>query len=467
MAERELKEALDECLTLLMEEQVTLEGCLSRYPEQADELRPLLEVAVKVRRAEPPSPRPAAMAVGRERMLQAVAARERRRAQASSVGLRARVEALLSDVRGVLAQRPALSTGWAAAAAVLLLLLVGGLFLRAWTGQVVPQLATLEVRRGFVEVQSPGGDDWLRAVSGQRVVAGARVRTGGDAAALLTFFDGSMTAVEAETEVAIERLGAPRDGAGRVIVLHQERGRTQHRVETAEAAGSRFEVRSPLAVMAVRGTEFAVTVQEDGTTEVAVSDGLVEVRARRSTIRLQPGWATSVQPEEPPATPFEARMPVVTGVFPPREAREALKSLSPAVVPTDTPRPMEALAEEGPTLTASGQPEETRRPPTELIPSVRPTRTAEPTSVPPTATPTATPTEGPIDDEGVPTPVGPTMTPTPTPTPTATEKPGPTAQPTETGVPTPAADEDGPSPTPTEERPGDDDVPTPGGPGGG
>ncbi|MGD2178074.1 MAG: FecR domain-containing protein, partial [Anaerolineae bacterium] len=341
MVERELRDALDECLTLHIEEQVTLEGCLARYPKQAAELRPLLEMAIEVRRVAPPEPSPAAVAMGRERMLRAVAARERRRAKAPSAGLRARAGALLGDLRRALAQRPAMAAGWAAAAAVMLLLLVGGLFLRSWMGQAVPQLATLEVTEGVVQVQSRGGEGWLPAASGQQVEPGARIRTAADAAALLTFFDGSMTAMRGETELTIDRLRAPKDGAGRVIVLHQERGWTQHRVETMEARGSRFEVRSPLAVMAVRGTEFAVAVQDDGTTEVTLREGLVEVKARGSTIQLQPGWATTVEPEQPPATPFEAPAPLAVDVFPTRPASEEAETATASAsrAPTERPSP--------------------------------------------------------------------------------------------------------------------------------
>jgi hypothetical protein len=475
MAERELRDALDKCLTLLTEERVTLEGCLARYPEQAAELRPLLEMAMAVRQVAPPEPSPVAVAAGRERMLQAVAARERQRerrearAAASLVGLWARVEALLGDLRRALAERPALAPGWAAAAAVLLLLLVGGLFLRSWTRQTIPQLAmaTLEVRGGIVEVQSGRGEGWTPAWSGQQVDPGTRIRTGGDGAVLVTFFDGSMTAMNGDTEIAIERLRPPKEEAGRVIVLSQKRGRTQHRVETANAPESRFEVRSPLAVTVVRGTTFGVEVQDDGTTEVAVQEGVVEVRAQREIIQLEPGWATSVEPKRPPATPFEAPTPMMLDVFPTRPAAEAVgtATASPTLVPTEppsptwTPKPLPTdtplPAEEEPTEVASPKPKGTpvKATDTPVAPTAVVTATATP--LPTTAIPTQ---EGPPTERPE-TPV-PTRTPTPMPTDTPDEIP-PTKRP-ETPVPTPT-----PVPTATPEEGGGPPSDRPENPGGG
>jgi len=51
-----------------------------------------------------------------------------------------------------------------------------------------------------------------------------------------------------------------------------------------------MQVETPTAVMAVRGTEFTINVDEDGTTTVAVLEGIVEVRdlASNSIVLLEP-----------------------------------------------------------------------------------------------------------------------------------------------------------------------------------
>jgi len=60
----------------------------------------------------------------------------------------------------------------------------------------------------------------------------------------------------------------------------------------APASGRKFEVRTPVAVVAVRGTEFAVDVDDLGESHVAVTEGAVDFasteEAAPGTIRLAP-----------------------------------------------------------------------------------------------------------------------------------------------------------------------------------
>jgi len=71
-----LCQALDACLTSLGPEGATLDDCLASYPEHADELRPLLEVAFRIQSAARPGANHAAFVAGRQRMLEAVKEKE-------------------------------------------------------------------------------------------------------------------------------------------------------------------------------------------------------------------------------------------------------------------------------------------------------------------------------------------------------------------------------------------------------
>lgn len=72
MTEQQLSDALDECLTLLKKDGLTVEECLVRYPQRADRLRPLLNVARWIGDLARPTPGPAAFTAGRRRMLRAL-----------------------------------------------------------------------------------------------------------------------------------------------------------------------------------------------------------------------------------------------------------------------------------------------------------------------------------------------------------------------------------------------------------
>ena len=89
---------VDECVGLMKEGHITLEGCLARYPEHAAEIEPLLEIAHELQRMPKPSPRPAAFAAGRRRMLETLAEKRHRQA-ASPASTRPARRAILGHLR--------------------------------------------------------------------------------------------------------------------------------------------------------------------------------------------------------------------------------------------------------------------------------------------------------------------------------------------------------------------------------
>ena len=68
------QDALAECLEAL-EGGADLEACLTRWPEHAENLRPLLEFRAQLLASDVPTPPPAAFQAGREALLEKVAAK--------------------------------------------------------------------------------------------------------------------------------------------------------------------------------------------------------------------------------------------------------------------------------------------------------------------------------------------------------------------------------------------------------
>jgi hypothetical protein len=269
------------------------------------------------------------------------------------------------------------------------------------------------------------------------------VRTDAAGVALLTFFDGSTTALEGETELAVVELNSRRDGTARSIVLQQESGQTHHEVRPLRRAAARFSVRTPTAVTAVRGTAFDVIVEPDGATQVAVWKGLVEVQSLTEltsaggTVELQPGWFTRVGRDRPPSNPVAVPTPLSDERFARLPTTQPTETATPATTETTVPT-------DAPTATPTHTP--------------RPSRTPEPTTEPsgsqggeadaPKETPLPTATPRPTD----------TPTPTETPTPTAPQPPPPQDTPTPEPQVTPTAPgPPDPKPTPTPTAPGPPD----------
>jgi hypothetical protein len=370
--------ALDDCLALLQSGQATLGECLARYPDLAADLRPLLETAIEVCHVPLPASSPAAFTAGKRHMLQALAEKKRRQPVSPSPVSRYAgwIETLFGGKeRTTMRKRtPAFQFALATAAA-LVLLVAGGFLLRSWLGTVVTQTATLADVSGVVEVLPAGSNTWQPVEPGRRVTTGDRIRTRASSAVTLAFFDGSTTSLAAKTELTVSQLSGRRDGHDKIIVLHQWVGRTYNRVQRLLDPASRFEIETPTAVTAVRGTVFTVEVTPDGATQVTVGEGLVEVTAQETTVEVQPSQATTVQPDLPPAPPVPAPTPL-----PPATPQ-------PTLTTTETPRPTETEEPEEPTETP--EPTETEEP-------EDPTETPEPTEEP--EEPTEEPDDG--DDDG-------------------------------------------------------------------
>jgi hypothetical protein len=374
-----LDDALAECLSLLERGEATLEGCLARYPELADELRPLLLVALRLREGPVASPSPAVVAQGRRRLMEKLAEEQARRAEG-------RLRLAWGTVPFGAPLRLAL---WVTTA--LAVFVIGAWLMRTWMASPVAGAAELVAVDGAVEVLPAGSDAWVPAALGADIRPGDRIRTGRAAQALLAFFEGSTTTVAPETEVTVQQLSARRNGEGRTVVLYQARGETTHQVEPA-GADARFEVVTPVAVAAVHGTRFAVRVQPDEVTYVVVESGVVSVRAQEVSLAAREGQEVIVEPGGPPRLVSHQPTPTAT----------------PTTTPVPTPTP--------PLLTPS---------PTVLLPTATATLTPTPTPRPPSPTPVPpSPTAIPpsYSTPVPPPPPPPTLPPTPRP-PTSTPTP--------------------------------------------
>jgi len=444
MVKRQLSDVLDECLALMADGQATLEECLARYPQHAAELRPLLEVALRINRLPQPSSSQSAFAAGKRRMLRALAERkrylayplERRPCQPGPLSrFGAWIMALLGGGRTAPARAFVLL---AALAGIAAFIIVGGLLFRSWQGMTVVRTATLEAMGGMVEVRPAGSGTWLPASPVQLLKPGDRIRTDSSSTAVLAFFDGSKTALEAGTELTILEMRSRRDGSAKVIVLYQQQGQTYHRVRPLLDPASRFEVETPAAVTVVHGTEFAVAVRADGTTEVKVREGRVKVIARGKAVEVPAKHATSVEPDLPPAAPFVAPAPSLPLLME-TPAATSVPELARTPTPTATPTPTQTPVPPTPTQ-APPPPTPTKAPPPKPTSTFTPTPSPQPTATPvPTETPppelTVTPTPTEVSPPPTPIPPGPIVTPTPTevsPPPTPIPPGGPIVTPTPT-----------------------------------
>lgn len=127
------------------------------------------------------------------------------------------------------------------------------------------------------------GENGRMLALGDRLEAGAEVRTGRSGRLRLRFGDGSTLVVSDGSVLVIERYEQPA-GQGRQARFLLELGLIGQKV----MPGGSWEVRTPTAVTAVRGTEFIVEVARNLDTAVNVQSGNVSVEA----VQVSPGGLT-------------------------------------------------------------------------------------------------------------------------------------------------------------------------------
>lgn len=465
LSSRAFAQALNDCLLALEEGPTALEQCLIRYPEYADDLHPLVEIAAQIRHTPRPASSSLAFAAGKARMLKALPQPSQPARLVKTIKhLAEQGRALLKKLNIPTTRRP---TSILQPALITSLILVtfalGVLFAFTWLDGVIYREAALTEVNGLTEVMPSESKTWQPASTGHPIKVGDRIRTGPNTTATVTLFDGSITTLEGQTEVTVAQMRSRRDGSGKVIVLHQWLGETLNRVEPLYDDASHFRIETPSAVAVVRGTEFSVAVEERST-RVVVVKGTVEVTAEQATVKLKDGQETTATLQKPPLavrpifTAYPTDIPQAPLMQSPQKTPTSPRTLqaSPSPSPTVTPEPTrqrDSNSKNRPTPTPFPKP--TERPGATNTPKPTNSPTPRPTSRPtPTQRPSPTPpkaTDSPPEPKNTPTstPFIPTSTPTPEPTLTPTSMPTPTSTPTESASPTNPTATSSPRFTPT------------------
>ncbi|MEO1592269.1 MAG: FecR family protein [Cyanobacteria bacterium J06632_22] len=134
--------------------------------------------------------------------------------------------------------------------------------------------------------------------------AGATITTAARSAARLTL-DNNIGSVQVaqNSNLFVRTLATGADGS-RVTILDVPQGQVRLQVRRFSNPNSRLEVHTPSGVAAVRGTEFGVSVAEDGRTTIATLSGAVEARGQGQAVLVNPGYVSIIRPGEAPSTPI-------------------------------------------------------------------------------------------------------------------------------------------------------------------
>ena len=150
--------------------------------------------------------------------------------------------------------------------------------------------ATVQFVQGEVTVQARGSGTPAPIATGSKLEEGTELKVGPESFVAVQLADGTVVRVQAQSELQLRQLRR-RGRAGSVhSVLEMHKGGVESTVPPSAEPLRRMEIRTPLAVTSVRGTQFSVALADSGQTTASVEHGSVAVQSRRDT-DSEPGAA--------------------------------------------------------------------------------------------------------------------------------------------------------------------------------
>ena len=173
----------------------------------------------------------------------------------------------------------------------------------------IGETGTLSSLTGNVTVMRQGTSVWVAATSGMKIGTGYSLKTGGDGYVLITFFDGSVMEVQADTEISVEELSAA-SGGSTTVHVDQVIGNTLNRVKNLVDSSSTYEVETPAGSAVVRGTIEEIHVDGTGRTCTDVQDENDAAKhsaaftGKNVSVTIGEGQTACCEPGGVPGTPF-------------------------------------------------------------------------------------------------------------------------------------------------------------------
>ena len=165
---------------------------------------------------------------------------------------------------------------------------------------IYAQTATVEARvtsvKGAATISGNGRRSGVRLNRGTTLAPGDEITTGRGASVVIDLTDGSQVVVLPNSRIVV---GSYKNAASLRELLQITLGRIRVKINHFKGKPNPYRIKSPTASIAVRGTEFTVSVTALGETKVVVSEGAVEVASLRdpaNPLIAEPGRNVIVRP---------------------------------------------------------------------------------------------------------------------------------------------------------------------------
>ncbi len=139
---------------------------------------------------------------------------------------------------------------------------------------------------------------------GMMLPAGSIIETGAGASVTLNFSDGSTLLLQEQSQLILDSLSTYRDTGMVDTRMRLQKGRVDTKVIPFKAPGGRYEITTPAAVAAVRGTQFRVSADENkALMRSEVIRGKVVVEGAGVSQEVNGGFGTVAEAGKAPLPP--------------------------------------------------------------------------------------------------------------------------------------------------------------------
>jgi hypothetical protein len=181
-----------------------------------------------------------------------------------------------------------------------------------------PVPATITTFTGSAEIQRAGQTKSRAIEKGMKIYLGDKIRTANASSLSIKLADQSILTLHELSLVRFDHLSAHGTTGMVDSRLNLLEGRLETTVTPAAGPGSRFEIKTPSAISAVRGTEYrALTSNEGRLSNIEVLHGKVAVQGVKQEKLIEAGFGTQVIKGQDPLPPTKLLpAPVLTPIPP-------------------------------------------------------------------------------------------------------------------------------------------------------
>lgn len=164
--------------------------------------------------------------------------------------------------------------------------------------------AQLGLVEGQVEITRSDGTEEKGVKPGALIHLGDTLKTGHGSSAAIVFADTTKLTLHSDAEMRFDHLSAHGETGMVDSRIHLSQGRLKTQVKPAVGPGSRFEIKTPSAITAVRGTAYRVSISPKGEfSNIEVLEGSVVVSGADQQTLVAAGYGTRVSQGQPPIKP--------------------------------------------------------------------------------------------------------------------------------------------------------------------